>query len=148
MNATRTSTPRKRVEKSASAVALTEPASLRADNTSNAPVTCDRNWPVVPLGEVVDINPRLAVEPASDSLASFIPMKSVEAESGRFAPLGDRTVSDVRKGYTPFQDGDVLFAKVTPCMENGKAAVMAALTNGIGSSDSVDRGTTSHCRGS
>ncbi|MCY7287735.1 MAG: restriction endonuclease subunit S, partial [Cryobacterium sp.] len=81
----------------------------------------------------MDINPRLGdAEPADDALASFIPMRCVEEESGRFEPLGDRKVSEVRKGYTPFRDGDVLFAKVTPCMENGKAAVMNGLTNGIG----------------
>jgi type I restriction enzyme S subunit len=86
-----------------------------------------------PLGEVVDINPRPGNgELADDSLASFIPMKCVEEESGRFEPLGDRKVAEVRKGYTPFRDGDVIFAKVTPCMENGKAAVMKGLTNGVG----------------
>jgi len=57
-------------------------------------------------------------------------MKCVEG--GRFESLGDRKVAEVRKGYTPFRDGDVLFAKVTPCMENGKGAVMKGLTNGIG----------------
>ena len=88
---------------------------------------------IVPLGEVVDFNPRFGKdELADDSLASFIPMKCVEEESGRFEPLGDRKVADVRKGYTPFRDGDVIFAKVTPCMENGKAAVLKGLTNGVG----------------
>jgi len=59
-------------------------------------------------------------------------MKCVEEESGRFEPLGDRKVAEVRKDYTPFRDGDVIFAKVTPCMENGKAAVLKGLTNGVG----------------
>ena len=87
----------------------------------------------VPLGEVVEFNPRFGKdELAGDSLASFIPMKCVEEESGRFEPLGDRKVAEVRKGYTPFRDGDVIFAKVTPCMENGKAAVLKGLTNGVG----------------
>ena len=90
-------------------------------------------WPVVPLSEVVEINPRPGDgKIADDSLASFIPMKCVEEESGRFEPLGDRKVAEVRKGYTPFRDGDVIFAKVTPCMENGKAAVLKGLTNGVG----------------
>jgi type I restriction enzyme S subunit len=88
---------------------------------------------VVLLGEVVEFNPRFGKdELADDSLASFIPMKCVEEESGRFEPLGDRKVAEVRKGYTPFRDGDVIFAKVTPCMENGKAAVLKGLTNGVG----------------
>ncbi len=89
--------------------------------------------PIVPLGDVVEFNPRFSKdELADDSLASFIPMKCVEEESGRFESLGDRKVVEVRKGYTPFRDGDVIFAKVTPCMENGKAAVLKGLTNGVG----------------
>ncbi len=90
-------------------------------------------WSVVPLGSVVDINPRPELDKLDDGkLASFIPMKCVEEEIGQFAPLGDRRVGAVRKGYTPFRDGDVIFAKVTSCMEDGKAAVMRGLTNGIG----------------
>jgi type I restriction enzyme, S subunit len=96
-------------------------------------VAQEGTWPVVSIGEVVAINPRPSDDTlADDALASFIPMKCVEEESGRFEPLSDRKVADVRKGYTPFRDGDVLFAKVTPCMENGKGAVMKGLTNGIG----------------
>jgi type I restriction enzyme S subunit len=88
---------------------------------------------IVPLVEVVEFNPRFGKdELADDSLASFIPMKCVEEESGRFESLGNRKVAEVRKGYTPFRDGDVIFAKVTPCMENGKAAVLKGLTNGVG----------------
>lgn len=95
--------------------------------------TSSASWKTVQLGEVADINPRPGNDHlADDSLASFIPMKCVEEENGRFEPLGDRKVGEVRKGYTPFRDGDVIFAKVTPCMENGKAAVMKGLTNGIG----------------
>jgi type I restriction enzyme S subunit len=90
-------------------------------------------WKTVQLGNVVDFSPRFGKdELADDSLASFIPMKCVEEENGRFESLGDRKVSEVRKGYTPFRDGDVIFAKVTPCMENGKAAVLKGLTNGVG----------------
>ena len=88
---------------------------------------------IVPLVEVVEFNPRFGKdELADDSLASFIPMKCVEEESGRFESFGNRKVAEVRKGYTPFRDGDVIFAKVTPCMENGKAAVLKGLTNGVG----------------
>lgn len=39
---------------------------------------------------------------------------------------------EVKKGYTVFQDGDILFAKITPCMENGKGALAPNLINGIG----------------
>src|SRR5690348_9118944 len=65
---------------------------------------------LAPLGEVVDINPRFGKgDLADDMLASFVPMKCVGEESGRFVPLEDRKVGDVRKGYTAFQDGDVIF---------------------------------------
>ncbi|MDB4916308.1 MAG: hypothetical protein JWM95_3952 [Gemmatimonadetes bacterium] len=132
MSMTRSMSTHRRGEKIASAVnrsALNDEDPH--DSSAVDDIAC--KWPIVSLAEVVDINPRLGdVEPTSDSLASFVPMKSVEAESGRFEPTGTRQVSEVRKGYTAFRDGDVLFAKVTPCMENGKAAVMRGLTNGIG----------------
>lgn len=43
-----------------------------------------------------------------------------------------RPVEAVRNGYSFFHDGDVAFAKVTPCFENGKAAVMSGLAEGVG----------------
>lgn len=43
-----------------------------------------------------------------------------------------RPLRDVRKGYTVFQNNDVLWAKITPCMQNGKSAVAYGLANGIG----------------
>jgi len=93
--------------------------------------TQSHQWPLVPLADIVEINPRPS-QLRDEELASFIPMRCVEEESGRFEPLGDKKVAEVKKGYTYFCDGDVIFAKVTPCMENGKAAVMKGLTNGIG----------------
>lgn len=90
-------------------------------------------WTASTISEVADINVRPKKDELDDdTLASFIPMKCVEAESGRFAPPEDKKVGEVKKGYTPMRDGDVIFAKVTPCMENGKAAVVRGLTNGIG----------------
>lgn len=98
-----------------------------------SPERAKEGWRTVALGEIVEINPRPGGDEFNDDLlASFIPMKCVEEESGRFQPFGDKKVAKVRKGYTPFRDGDVIFAKVTPCMENGKAAVLKGLTNGIG----------------
>ena len=92
-----------------------------------------KNWSISRIGEVADINPRSQKDELDDdTLASFVPMKCVEAESGRFSPPENKKVGDVKKGYTPMRDGDVIFAKVTPCMENGKAAVVRGLTNGIG----------------
>jgi type I restriction enzyme S subunit len=59
-------------------------------------------------------------------------MAAVEAGSGRMDATGIRRFGEVKKGYTTFREGDVLFAKITPCMENGKMAVAHGLRNGIG----------------
>jgi type I restriction enzyme S subunit len=137
MNATATTaapTERKKIAQGKDAAPAAD-AALGHDspNTSSLEEAKESRWSDVPLGEVVDISPRFGKdELADDSLASFIPMKCVEEESGRFESLRDRKVAELRKGYTPFRDGDVIFAKVTPCMENGKAAVLKGLTNGVG----------------
>lgn len=91
------------------------------------------DWEITTIGEIAEINPRLGKSDFDDdTLASFVPMKCVEAESGRCVPPENKKVGEVKKGYTPMQDGDVIIAKVTPCMENGKAAVVRGLKNGIG----------------
>ena len=59
-------------------------------------------------------------------------MAAVDERFGMIAAREDRRLGDVSKGFTAFEDGDVLFAKITPCMENGKAALARNLTNGIG----------------
>lgn len=92
------------------------------------------SWRHVKLVEVAEVNPKL---PNRDSIpddldVQFLPMKLVEEVSGKIELSETRTYSEVRKGYTPFTDGDVIFAKVTPCMENGKMAVVGGLKNGIG----------------
>lgn len=59
-------------------------------------------------------------------------MASVDEVSGTIATPRRRPFVEVKKGYTHFQDGDVLFAKITPCMENGKAAATSNLVGGHG----------------
>lgn len=82
------------------------------------------------LGDVCIINPK--VPPIDDSmLVSFVPMQRV-GEEGEFDPSEQRTYADVKKGFTYFADADVLFAKITPCMENGKGAIACGMENGIG----------------
>mgnify|MGYP001580503856 CR=1 FL=1 len=90
-------------------------------------------WPQKPLSEVVDFNPRLDKSAYRDDLdVSFVPMAAVEAGSGRMEVSQTKHFSTVKKGYTPFKESDVLFAKITPCMENGKMAVVPKLTNDLG----------------
>ena len=91
------------------------------------------SWAITTLGEACLINPRFFTEPIEDDRElSFLPMAAVEARTGRIDLSRTRLFADVRKGYTRFSEGDVLFAKITPCMENGKIAVAKGLTNNCG----------------
>ena len=92
------------------------------------------NWPERTLGDVCEINPRLPRDHGleDDTPVSFVPMAAVDEVSGVVRDKQQRPFLRVKKGYTSFRDGDVLFAKITPCMENGKAAVASDLLNGVG----------------
>lgn len=83
------------------------------------------------LGEIAELNPRLTESLDSNAGVSFVPMSAVTAESASTTTGEERRYGDVSKGYTPFLDGDVLVAKITPCFENGKIA-QATLTHRIG----------------
>lgn len=86
------------------------------------------------LGEVCDINPRLpkAHGLQDDCEVGFVPMAAVNEASGTIEQRLTRRFAEVKKGYTPFAEDDVLFAKITPCMENGKAAIARGLAGGRG----------------
>lgn len=82
------------------------------------------------LGEICLINPKSCTL-RDDTEVSFIPMTKV-GEHGEFDASEIKNYSEVKKGFTNFQNGDVLFAKITPCMENGKGAIAHNMKNGIG----------------
>ena len=95
-------------------------------------------WESIALGEACLINPRFFTEPVEDHQSlSFLPMVAVEAGTGHIDLSRKRPFAEVRTGYSRFSEGDVLFAKITPCMENGKIAVAKGLTNksGCGSTE-------------
>ncbi len=90
-------------------------------------------WALPCLEAVVELNPKLDKSKIDDDLeVSFVPMPAVEAESGRIDISETKKFAAVKKGYTAFLKSDVLFAKITPCMENGKMAVVPELMNGLG----------------
>ena len=103
-------------------------------NTNNNPNSLPEGWKWVKLGEVVKINPKIPKEKiVSDTmLVQFLPMKLVEELSGKIHLTETRIYQEVRKGYSAFIENDILFVKVTPCMENGKIAVVTKLKNKIG----------------
>ena len=91
------------------------------------------NWLMRTIGEAVALNPAsFSSQPSGEQHVSFIPMAAVGAETRRIDTSLSRPWKDARRGFTRFQEGDVLFAKITPCMENGKAAVASGLKEGRG----------------
>lgn len=90
------------------------------------------DWKKITLQEAVDINPKTVLPALSDSeMVSFLPMPAVQEESLKYAEQKS-SFGKVKKGYTKFRDKDVLFAKITPCMENGKGCIVHNLSHGIG----------------
>ena len=82
------------------------------------------------LIDVCDINPKAqAIDDSTE--VSFVAMPDV-SEDGNINTGIIRPYWEVKKGFTCFQEGDVLFAKITPCMQNGKSAVAKNLKNGLG----------------
>lgn len=92
------------------------------------------SWDISTIGQICDVNPRFSKVSFSDEmLLSFIPMSAVEAETCRVDISDERTMGELRhKSYRGFRDGDILVAKITPSMENGKVAVVQGLVNGWG----------------
>ncbi len=86
----------------------------------------------VPLGQICEINPRKTARIKPETQCSFIPMEYIDDQFGLVTKQAIRQCKEVDKGYTPFQDNDILFAKITPCMENGKCAIAKGLVNGLG----------------
>lgn len=86
------------------------------------------------MTDIAIVNPPASPSllPSSDgTLVNFVPMNAVHPDGRGVDVKGARPFGEVRKGYTAFASGDVLFAKITPCMENGKAALVPALEHGI-----------------
>ena len=87
-------------------------------------------WASVPLKELVELNPK--ANHADDLQVGFVPMPFMGTRFGELVRFETRPWGDVKKGYTHFQDGDVLLAKITPCFENGKGGLIRGLPNGVG----------------
>lgn len=90
-----------------------------------------QSWAEATIEDCAILNPKHDRDVSGDTLVSFVPMPAVSDVTGEIESLQTRRFSEVSKGYTHFQSGDVIFAKITPCMENGKIAVARDLTNGL-----------------
>lgn len=91
------------------------------------------HWNVKRLRFVVQLNPSkgevASLEPSTE--VSFLPMEAI-GENGSLDLERTRVLGEVGSGYTYFREGDVAIAKITPCFENGKGAIMRGLLGGIG----------------
>jgi type I restriction enzyme S subunit len=91
-----------------------------------------QGWASVPLDEIAEINPRHPKNLDGHMPVTFVPMAGISEAKPEFQYTEERPLGDVRKGFTHFAERDVLFAKITPCMENGKGAVARGLRNKLG----------------
>ena len=90
-----------------------------------------KGWRTVRIEDVCEVNPRDRGPSDPAALVSFVPMPAVSDAEGEIGEHAIRPYSEVAKGYTRFRDRDVIFAKITPCMENGKIAIAERLHNGF-----------------
>lgn len=100
-------------------------------HTENSPFgkskfTCKR------LSELAYINPKTDFSILSeDDEISFIPMEDISDDYGEWTGKKTLKRSEI-KGYTKFQNGDIIWARITPCMQNGKSTLLQNLVNGKG----------------
>lgn len=110
-----------------------EPAvDMRGDYPEEEPFEIPNKWKWVSLKEVVTFNPKIIKDDALD--VSFIPMAGVDAgyvnecETNKLKPWGKVKKS----GFSRFEEGDVLLAKITPCFQNRKSCIARNLANETG----------------
>lgn len=91
------------------------------------------HWQVKRIRHVALLNPsKTEIKPFDpEMLVSFLPMEAV-GDDGNLSLEREKAIAEVESGYTYFREGDVTYAKITPCFENGKGAHMRGLLNGIG----------------
>lgn len=93
----------------------------------------DLQWQTRKVSQVCDINPIVSIAEIDSALdIDFVPMAAIDETIGVIAYLEKRALDEVSEGKTKFKKGDILFAKITPCTENGKVALVAHLDSPIG----------------
>lgn len=101
--------------------------------TAKSKFTVESKWNLVNLSDVALINPSKTElsEIDDNTMVSFIEMASV-SNDGFITQKVDKPLKELKKGsFTYFRENDIIIAKITPCMENGKCAVAENLTNGL-----------------
>ncbi|MFR3331124.1 MAG: restriction endonuclease subunit S [Odoribacter splanchnicus] len=88
-------------------------------------------YPNKKLSSVMEIDPAIKFSQDPNTEISFVPMECIDEKYGEIFDARTTVISKT-KGYTKFEEGDLLWAKITPCMQNGKSAIAKNLKNGVG----------------
>ena len=88
------------------------------------------SWQWVRIKDIFQINPKNIAD--DNCISAFIPMEKICATYGSEFSYDEVQWKTIKTGYTHFADGDVVFAKITPCFQNRKSAIFIGLPNGIG----------------
>ena len=100
------------------------------DITEDIPFSIPANWKWVRIRNVFQLNPKNEAD--NETLAAFIPMEKISAGYKSDFTFDLVKWGNIKKGFTHFANGDVAFAKITPCFQNRKSAIFHDLPNGIG----------------
>ena len=87
-------------------------------------------WVWTNLYEIGEISPRN--EAIDEEEAAFVPMEAISEKYGVSVKHQIKKWGEIKSGFTHFREKDVVLAKITPCFQNGKSAVMCNLKNGFG----------------
>ena len=98
--------------------------------TDEIPFEIPTTWQWVRIKDIFQINPKNIAE--ENCISAFIPMEKICATYGSEFSYDEVQWKAIKAGYTHFADGDVAFAKITPCFQNRKSAIFCNLPNGIG----------------
>lgn len=99
-------------------------------SVEDGPYTLPDSWAWVRLKDLYKINPRIIAD--NDTEAAFIPMERISGGFDRSFTFEIQKWEKASKNHTKFEDGDIAFAKITPCFENRKSFIAQDLPNGIG----------------
>lgn len=88
------------------------------------------SWYLTDIKSIFTINPKNKV--ADDVIAGFVPMTNIADGYSNEFRCESKLWGDIKKGFTHFAEGDIVVAKISPCLENRKSVIVTSLPNGIG----------------
>ncbi len=100
------------------------------DITDEIPFEIPTSWSWTRIHNILQVNPKNMADDQTKS--AFIPMEKIQASYGSIYTFDVVKWGEIKKSFTHFADGDIAFAKITPCFQNRKSVIFSGLPNGIG----------------